>query len=84
MIGGIVFVVVWLALCAVWFVMSLMAGAMANDAGTVAPEVHARLLILLMLGELAVAIAGIAGGSSFIFAEHGAQVWAIASMAMRA
>lgn len=72
---GIVFIVVWLALAGVWFLMSFMAGAMANDSGSVASEIHGRMLILLLLGELVVAIAGVLGGSSFIFQSHGPFLW---------
>jgi len=72
---GLVFIVVWLALCAVWFVMSTMAGAMANDSGTVDSSFHAAMLITLVLGELVVAIAGGLGGASFIFAGVGAGLW---------
>ncbi len=75
MFVGIAFIVVWLGLAAVWFVMSAMAGAMANDSGSVSSDLHARMLILLALGELVVAIAGVLGGCSFIFADHGALLW---------
>lgn len=75
MITGIVFVVVWLALAAVWFVMSSMAGLMANDSGSVDSGFHAAMLVVLMLGELVVAIAGVLGGCSFVFAEAGAALW---------
>ncbi|MER2607142.1 MAG: hypothetical protein ABTQ29_15020 [Siculibacillus sp.] len=63
-IGGIAVIVVWLAGAAVWGVMSVMSTAMANDAGTIAPELHARMLVLLVIGEVLVAIAGVALGLS--------------------
>lgn len=63
-IGGIAVIVVWLAGAVVWGVMSIMSTAMANDAGTIAPELHARMLILLVIGEVLVAIAGVALGLS--------------------
>lgn len=72
---GIAFIVVWLGLAAVWFVMSLMAGVMANDSGTVDSNFHAAMLITLMLGELIVAIAGVLGGASFIATGVGASLW---------
>lgn len=75
MIVGIVFIVVWLGLAGLWLVMSTMAGAMANDAGTVSSSLHAAMLLLLFAGELVVAIAGVLGGCSFIFAAHGAFLW---------
>ncbi len=77
MIAGIVFIVVWLGLAGVWFIMSLMAGTMANDAGTVAPSLHASLLILMLVGELVVAGAGVVGGCAFIFAAHGPILWKV-------
>jgi hypothetical protein len=82
MILGIVFTVVWLALAAVWFVMSLMAGAMANDAGTVASEVHARLLITLMVGEALVAVAGPLGGAALAFAASAGLLWKLFAAAL--
>ena len=75
MIAGIAFIVVWLGLAAVWFVMSTMAGVMANDAGTVDTGFHAAMLVTLVLGELLVAIAGLLGGGSFIFVGVGAALW---------
>jgi hypothetical protein len=75
MIVGILFIVVWLALAGAWFVVSGMVGAMANDSGSVDSGFHANMLILLMIGELVVAVAGVLGGSSFVFATVGAGLW---------
>ena len=75
MIAGIAFIVVWTALAAVWFVMSIMAGVMANDSGTVDTGFHTAMLVTLVLGELVVAIAGLLGGGSFIFTGIGASLW---------
>ena len=63
-IGGIAVIAVWLAGAVVWGVMSVMSTAMANAAGAIAPELHARMLILLVIGEVLVAIAGVALGLS--------------------
>ena len=66
---GIAFTVVWLGAAAVWGVMSLMGGLMANDAGRVPAGTHATLLMVLVTGEVLVALAGIPGGLAVFWAS---------------
>lgn len=75
MITGILFIVFWLAAAAVWFVLSMSAGTMANDAGGASSELHARMLFLLAIGQILVAIAGILGGASYLFVGIGGTLW---------
>lgn len=75
MIAGIIFIGVWLAAAALWFVLSTMAGVMANDSGSVGSSFHAAMLIILVIGEAVVALAGVLGGASFIFTGAGATLW---------
>jgi hypothetical protein len=65
---GIAFMVVWLGAAAVWAAMSLMGGLMANDAGRVPAGTHATLLMVLVAGEVLVALAGIPGGLAVFWA----------------
>jgi hypothetical protein len=74
-LAGIAFIVVWLAAAAVWAMMSLMGGLMANDAGRVDPDRHLMLLIVLVVGEALVALAGVAGGSAFFVSSLRATLW---------
>ena len=76
-LGGVGFMVVWLAGAAVWGAMSLMGGVMANDAGRVAPATHATLLGVLSAGELLVAAAGVSGGLAFFWTEARGLLWMI-------
>jgi hypothetical protein len=66
-IGGAVFILVWLAGAAAWGVASMTGGLMANDAGTVSADKHASLLVVMAFGEALVAFAGIAGGAAFFW-----------------
>ena len=68
--AGVVFIIGWLAACAVWAVMSLMGGLMANDAGRMPAERHAALLRKLMAGEALTAMAGVAGGCAIFSSDH--------------
>ena len=75
LLGGIAFIGIWLAGAAVWAVMSLMGGVMANDAGRVAAERHTVLLVVLMIGEILVALAGISGGSAIMVPALRSTLW---------
>ena len=75
MLGGVAFVVIWLAACGLWAMMSLMGGVMANDAGTVSSNRHATLLVVLFVGEAIVAIAGVVGGAAFFLPAMRATLW---------
>ncbi len=74
-LGGIAFIVAWLGLAGVWAVMSLMGGVMANDAGRVGADRHATLLVVLLIGEVLVALAGVSGGLAFFLPDHRATLW---------
>ena len=68
-VGGIVFVIGWLAASAVWTVMAVMGGLMANDSGAVAADRHATLLTIMLSGVAAAALAGVAGGIAFFMQD---------------
>ncbi|MFO1169090.1 MAG: hypothetical protein U1E19_13475 [Rhodoblastus sp.] len=65
--GGIVFILVWLAASAVWTLMAVMGGLMANDSGAVASDRHAMLLTVMLVGVAAAGLAGVAGGLAFFW-----------------
>ena len=67
--GGIVFTLVWLAASAVWTLMAVMGGLMANDSGAVAADRHSSLLTLMLVGVAAAALAGVAGGFAFFMQD---------------
>lgn len=64
-VGGVVFMLVWLAASGVWTLMAVMGGLMANDSGAVASDRHGALLVLMLSGVAAVALAGLAAGFAF-------------------
>jgi hypothetical protein len=74
-LGGIAFVVVWFGAAGLWAGLSLMGGVMADDAGRVSSDRHATLLVVLLVGEAVVALAGIAGGAAFFLPDHRATLW---------
>lgn len=66
-LGGILFMLAWLAASAVWALIAVMGGLMANDSGAVAPDRHAFLLVAMLIGVVAAALAGVAGGFAFFW-----------------
>ncbi len=67
---GIVFILVWWGLAAVWGMMSMMGGLMANDSGSASNEKHGALLAWMLLGEILVALAGLPCGLAFFMSAH--------------
>ncbi len=62
---GIVFMVGWLAVSALWFMMSMMGTLMANDSGSASSGDHVTLIMGMIAGQGMTALAGIAGGLAF-------------------
>ena len=67
--GGILFILVWLGASALWTMMAVMGGLMANDSGAVASDRHAVLLTIMLVGVAAAALAGVAGGLAFFWQD---------------
>lgn len=68
-LGGVLFMLAWLAASAVWALMAVMGGLMANDSGAVASDRHAVLLVTMLVGVAAAALAGVAGGLAFFWTD---------------
>lgn len=66
-LGGVLFMLLWLGASAVWTLMAVMGGLMANDSGAVASDRHAVLLVVMLVGVAAAALAGVAGGLAFFW-----------------
>lgn len=66
---GIGFIVLWLAACLVWAVLSFPGGLMANASGSFSPRAHMWMLAGLLLGQLVAAAAGIPAGLAFFHEE---------------
>jgi hypothetical protein len=81
LIGGIAFIVVWLALCIGWGIMSMSANLMANDSGSASPEKHMALIYRMLAGQILALLAVIPGGLAFFWAAHRATcIWTFAGM----
>lgn len=79
---GIAVIVVWLAACALWAVLSLPGGLMANASGAFSPDRHMAMLYGLALGQLLVALAGVpAGLAVFIEERRSTLLWTFAGLA---
>lgn len=70
LLGGLAFVVVWLGAAALWAVTSLMGGLMANDAGRLAADRHTGLLLVMLVGEILVGLAGIVAALAIALPTH--------------
>lgn len=68
-LGGILFMLLWLAASAAWTLMAVMGGLMANDSGAVASDRHAFLLVVMLAGVAAASLAGVAGGLAFFWSD---------------
>jgi len=68
-VAGVLFVLAWLAASAVWTVMAVMGGLMANDSGAVAADRHSSLLMMMLAGVAAAVLAGVAGGFAFFMQD---------------
>jgi hypothetical protein len=99
-VAGVAFTVFWLAAAGLWAALSFMGGAMANDSGRVPAEAHATFLMMMIAGEILVALAGFPAGLAFfwgawrtillilfgglLLAGVGLQIWAFWSFASAA
>lgn len=80
-LAGALLALVWLAASAAWGFMVLMGGAMANDSGAVAPERHATLFALMLVGVVAAALAGPAAGCAIFWTDmRRPLLWAFAAL----
>ena len=80
-IGGVGFMVLWFAGAAVWALMTLMSGAMANDAERLPADRHTSLLLVMFAGEALVALAGAPAGLAFFWTGARAPLlWTIAGL----
>ena len=70
MVGGVAFVLFWLAAASAWAVMSMTANLMANDSGAATGAQHMTLIVGMGVGELVVAAAAIPGGLAFFWVDH--------------
>ncbi len=80
-VAGIAFMLVWLAASAVWTLLAVMGGLMANDSGAVAADRHSSLLALMLAGVAVAALAGVAGGLAF-FMQDMRRTFVIAFVAL--
>jgi hypothetical protein len=69
MVLGIAVIGLWLVLCAVWAVMSIPGGLMANASGTFSTRAQMWMLTGLAVGQLVVAAAGVPLGLAVPWAE---------------
>ena len=76
--GGVILLLVWLAASAVWFVMSMMGGLMANDSGAVSSGAHGTLLLGLLLGQILTTLAGILGSTGLFWPARRRRLLVIA------
>lgn len=78
---GIGAIVLWLGICAVWMILSVPGGLMANDSGAFSPERHMAMIWGLLAGQLLVALAGIPGGLAIFMAERRSTLlWTFAAL----
>lgn len=62
---GIVFLVGWMAVSALWFMMSMMGTLMANDSGSASTEDHTTLIVAVIAGQGMTALAGVFASLAF-------------------
>ncbi len=80
-LGGVTFILVWLAASAGWTVLQMSAAAMGNDSGKLTPEKHVALLIAMAIGIALCAFAVIPGGLAFFLVEKRALLtWIFGGM----
>jgi len=80
-LGGVAFILVWLAASAGWTVLQMSAAAMGNDSGKLTPEKHVALLIAMAVGIALCALAVIPGGLAFFLVEKRALLtWIFGGM----
>ena len=68
-LGGVAFILVWLAASAGWTVLQMSAAALGNDSGKLTPEKHVALLVAMAIGIALCALAVIPGGLAFFLVE---------------
>ncbi len=66
-VGGLAFILVWIAGSAGWTVLQMSAAAMANDSGRLTPEKHVALLVAMAIGIALCAFAVVPGGLAFFW-----------------
>lgn len=64
---AIIFLGGWLLGAAFWFSMTLMAAAMANDSGSADSSDHSTLLIIVLVGDVIIGLAGLPGALAFVW-----------------
>lgn len=69
-VGGVAFILVWIAASAGWTVLQMSAAAMGNDSGRLSPEKHVALLVAMAIGIALCAFAVVPGGLAFFLVEH--------------
>jgi hypothetical protein len=76
-IGGIVFICVWIAAHLIWASMALMGGLMANDAGAASSDQHSGLILGMLAGQVLAGGAGIPGGLAFFWRGKRKLLWGL-------
>ena len=66
---GIAVIVLWLAACVVWAVLSIPGGLMANASDAFSPTRHMAMIWGLLAGQLLVAAAGVPAGLAVFMVE---------------
>lgn len=80
-IGGGLFIAIWLAAAVTLGALKLMGGLMANDSGAASGNAHLGLLAGLMGGQLLTGLAGIPAGLAFFWqAKRKVLLWTFAVM----
>jgi len=80
-VGGVAFILVWVAASAGWAVLQMSAAAMGNDSGKLTPERHVALLIAMAIGIALCALAVIPGGLAFFLVEkRSLLIWIFGGM----
>lgn len=80
-VGGVVFILVWIAASAGWAVLQMSAAAMGNDSGKLTPERHVSLLIAMAIGIALCALAVVPGGLAFFLVEKRSMLtWIFGAM----
>lgn len=62
---GILFMIGWLAVSALWFMMSMMGTLMANDSGSASSGDHTMLIVAMILGQGMTSLAGVFAAMAF-------------------
>ncbi|HYF36821.1 MAG TPA: hypothetical protein VD994_16110, partial [Prosthecobacter sp.] len=66
-IGGILFILIWGAACALMMGMSIFGVFMANDSGAASSDKHGGFILGVLGGQILIAAAGLPAGLAFFW-----------------